>query len=81
MGTGKRRSRVGRLMPDIALRAHRDDEAIGSVIANDVAAVPDSLLVLGTSLRVHGPRLLASRLAKAMSDQLGTVVYVRLSKR
>lgn len=40
----------------VAGRAHRDDEAIGSVIANDVAAVPDSLLVLGTSLRVHGPR-------------------------
>ena len=83
MDAGKRRSHVGLLMPDIALLggAHQDDDAIGSIIANDVAAAPDLLLVLGTSLRVHGPKRLASTLARAVSVHGGTVIYVDLSKR
>ncbi|PWI64677.1 hypothetical protein PCL_08686 [Purpureocillium lilacinum] len=59
---------------------HRNGEAIGNIIAKDVAAPPDFLLVLGTSLRVHGPKRLASRLAEAVSGRHGTVVYVDLSE-
>ncbi|KAJ6436188.1 sir2 family domain-containing protein [Purpureocillium lavendulum] len=83
MDAGKRRSHVGLLMPDIALldEAHQDGEAIGSIIANDVAAAPDLLLVLGTSLRVPGPKQLASTFARVVSVHGGTVIYVDLSKR
>ena len=82
VSAGKRRSYIGHLLPDIVLLngQHRNGEAIGSVIAKDVAAPPDFLLVLGTSLRVHGPKRLASRLAEAVSGRHGTVVYVDLSK-
>jgi len=82
VSAGKRRSYIGHLLPDIVLLngQHRNGEAIGSVIAKDVAAPPDFLLVLGTSLRVHGPKRLASRLAEAVSGRHGTVVYVDLSE-
>ncbi|KAL3965705.1 hypothetical protein ACCO45_000013 [Purpureocillium lilacinum] len=83
VGAGRRRSYIGQLLPDIVLLGgeHRDGEAIESIIAKDVAAGPDFLLVLGTSLRAHGPKRLASRLARAVSGRHGTVVYVDLSKR
>ena len=82
VSAGKRRSYIGHLLPDIVLLngQHRNGEAIGSVIAKDVAAPPDFLLVLGTSLRVQGPKRLASRLAEAVSCRHGTVVYVDLSE-
>ncbi|KAL3952803.1 hypothetical protein ACCO45_012746 [Purpureocillium lilacinum] len=82
VSAGKRRSHIGHLLPDIVLLngQHRDGEAIGSIITKDVAAPPDFLLVLGTSLRVHGPKRLASRLAEAVSGRHGTVVYVDLSE-
>lgn len=39
-------------MPDIALlgRAHRDNEAIGSIIANGMAIAPNFLAILDISL-------------------------------
>lgn len=73
---------IGYLLPDIALLGadHSNGEAIAEIIESDLTASPDMLLVLGTSLRVSGPRKLASTFARVVRKANGTVIYMNLSK-
>jgi NAD-dependent histone deacetylase SIR2 len=72
---------IGHLVPDIALLGadHSNGEAIAEVIESDLRASPDMLLVLGTSLRVSGPKKLACTFARVVQRANGTVVYMNLS--
>lgn len=73
---------IGHLVPDIALLGadHSNGEAIAEIIESDLKASPDFLLVLGTSLRVSGPKNLACTLARVVQENNGTVVDMNLSK-
>ncbi|KAK7996816.1 hypothetical protein PG989_004856 [Apiospora arundinis] len=53
---GKRALGVGKLRPDIVLygEEHPSSDLISPIVQHDLSAGPDLLLVLGTSLRVHG---------------------------
>jgi NAD-dependent histone deacetylase SIR2 len=72
---------IGCLLPDVALLGadHSNGEAIEEIVQKDLAASPDLLLVLGTSLRVSGPKNLASRFARVVRKKGGIVVYTNLS--
>ena len=82
MDKGLRPTSIGCLLPDIALldADHSNGEAIAEIINRDLAARPDVLLVLGTSLRVPDPKKLASMFARVVDQQGGIVVYTNLSK-
>ncbi|KAG0237879.1 hypothetical protein BGW41_008305 [Actinomortierella wolfii] len=77
---GKRRTTTGTLRPDIVLynENHPFGEAIGSIQVSDLAKSPDVLLVMGTSLKVHGLRLLVRKAAKAVhaNKRGGCVILV-----
>lgn len=80
---GKRRLPIGQLMPDIVRLGqadHPDGETIARQSLRDEHARPDFLLVLGTSLKVDGPKRLVRQFAKAVRLNEGTVVYVDLQK-
>ena len=57
---GKRSHGVGRLRPRMALYNERtpDEDAIGAVMASDLRARPDALIVVGTSMKIPGVRRL-----------------------
>ena len=55
-------------------------ESISSIVAQDLRFRPDLLLVLGTSLKVHGLKSLVKEFAKAVhSKKNGKVIFVNLS--
>ncbi|KAG0258337.1 hypothetical protein BG011_003361 [Mortierella polycephala] len=76
---GKRKLATGTLRPDIVLynENHPFGDAIGRIQLNDLQKSPDVLLVMGTSLKVHGLRLLVRRAAKAVHrNKKGRVILV-----
>ncbi|KAG0266420.1 hypothetical protein DFQ27_009796 [Actinomortierella ambigua] len=77
---GKRRTATGTLRPDIVLynENHPFGDAIGTIQVSDLAKSPDVLLVMGTSLKVHGLRLLVRKAAKAVhaNKRGGCVILV-----
>ncbi|KAL2037544.1 hypothetical protein N7G274_009656 [Stereocaulon virgatum] len=82
---GKRGTKVGTLRPNIVLygEEHPAADAVGTIIAHDLALSPDVLLVLGTSLHVHGLKILVKEFAKAVharANGKGKVIFVNLSK-
>jgi NAD-dependent histone deacetylase SIR2 len=82
---GKRGTKVGTLRPNIVLygEEHPAADAVGTITAHDLASSPDVLLVLGTSLHVHGLKTLVKEFAKAVharANGKGKVVFVNLSK-
>ena len=82
---GKRATKVGTLRPNIVLygETHPDAEALGSITTYDLNLSPDVLLILGTSLRVHGLKTLIREFAKSVHARpggKGKVVFVNLSK-
>jgi NAD-dependent histone deacetylase SIR2 len=60
--------KVGTLRPGIVLydEAHPLGDDIGSIQAFDVSRKPDMLIIMGTSLKVHGLRKLVKDFAKAV---------------
>ncbi|KAJ3716285.1 DHS-like NAD/FAD-binding domain-containing protein [Lentinula guzmanii] len=60
--------RVGSLRPAIVLydEAHPLGDEIGIVQGSDVARKPDMLIIMGTSLKVHGLKRLVKEFAKAV---------------
>ncbi|KAJ3759096.1 DHS-like NAD/FAD-binding domain-containing protein [Lentinula raphanica] len=60
--------RVGSLRPAIVLydEAHPLGDEIGIVQGSDVARKPDMLIIMGTSLKVHGLKKLVKEFAKAV---------------
>lgn len=82
---GKRGTKVGVLRPDIVLygEEHPSADAVSTITTHDLGFAPDLLLILGTSLHVHGLKVLVREFAKsvhAKSGGKGKVVFVNLSK-
>ncbi|KAL2163917.1 hypothetical protein VTH06DRAFT_3129 [Thermothelomyces fergusii] len=79
---GKRALGVGKLRPDIVLygEEHPHAHLISPLVQHDLSLGPDMLLILGTSMRVHGLKVLVKEFAKAVHDRGGKVVFVNFSK-
>lgn len=82
---GKRSVKIGCLRPNIVLygEEHPSAERIGKLSVHDLGMAPDLLLILGTSLRVHGLKVLVKEFAKsvhARGQDKGKVVFVNLSR-
>ncbi|KAG9245790.1 DHS-like NAD/FAD-binding domain-containing protein [Calycina marina] len=81
-GKGRRGIAVGRLRPDIVLYGEEQpaDSLVGPIITHDLGLNPDVLLILGTSLRVHGLKLMVREFAKAVHSRGGKVVFINRTK-
>ena len=79
---GKRSLGVGKLRPDIVLygEEHPNAHLISPIVTHDLALSPDLLLILGTSLRVHGLKVMVREFAKAVHNRGGKVVFVNFTK-
>lgn len=79
---GKRALGVGKLRPDIVLygEEHPHAHLISPLVQHDLSLGPDLLLILGTSMRVHGLKVLVKEFAKAVHDRGGNVVFVNFTK-
>lgn len=79
---GKRALGVGKLRPDIVLygEEHPNSHLISPIVTHDLALYPDMLLILGTSLRVHGLKVMVREFAKAVHSRSGKVVFVNFTK-
>ena len=69
---------IGTLRPSIVLydEPHPLGEDIGNLQAYDLSRSPDLLLIMGTSLKVHGLKKVVKAFAKAVHARKGTVVFV-----
>ena len=82
---GKRGTAVGKLRPNIVLygEEHPSADLLSTITTHDLGLAPDVLLILGTSLRVHGLKILVKEFAKAVHARAGSkgkVVFVNLTK-
>lgn len=79
---GKRALGVGKLRPDIVLygEEHPNAHLISPIVTHDLALYPDMLLILGTSLRVHGLKVMVREFAKTVHSKGGKVVFVNFTK-
>ncbi|KAJ2970097.1 hypothetical protein NUW58_g9802 [Xylaria curta] len=79
---GKRLLPIGQLRPSMVMldEANPKGEEIAYLAHIDELARPDLLLVLGTSLKVDGPKRLLRQFARSIRRQGGKVIYVNLSK-
>ena len=82
---GKRGTKIGTLRPSIVLygEEHPSADTIGTISAHDLTLSPDLLLILGTSLHVHGLKRLVREFAKcvhARAGGKGKVVLVNISR-
>ncbi|KAI0173214.1 DHS-like NAD/FAD-binding domain-containing protein [Hypoxylon sp. FL1284] len=79
---GKRALGVGKLRPDIVLygEEHPQSDLISPIVQHDLSAGPDFLLILGTSLRVHGLKVMVKEFARAVHNKGGKVVFINLTK-
>lgn len=82
---GKRGTRIGSLRPNVVLygEANPSADAIGTISSNDLSLAPDVLLILGTSLHVHGLKILVKEFAKAVharASSKGKVIFVNLTR-
>ncbi|KAF8841968.1 DHS-like NAD/FAD-binding domain-containing protein [Paxillus ammoniavirescens] len=66
--------KVGTLRPAIVLydEAHPLGDDIGTIQTSDIARRPDMLIIMGTSLKVHGLKRLVKDFAKAVHDSAVT---------
>ncbi|KAH8882965.1 DHS-like NAD/FAD-binding domain-containing protein [Thozetella sp. PMI_491] len=79
---GKRALGVGRLRPDIVLygEEHPHAHLISPIVQHDLSLNPDMLLILGTSMRVHGLKVLVREFAKSVHNKGGKVVFINFTK-
>jgi NAD-dependent SIR2 family protein deacetylase len=78
---GKRALGVGKLRPDIVLYGEEHPKAhlIGPLIEHDLGLYPNFMLILGTSLKVHGLKVIVREFAKAVHSKGGKVVFVNFT--
>ena len=78
--TGKRGLSVGTLRPNIVLYGESNpaDHIIGPLVPFDIASSPEVLLIMGTSLKVHGLKKVIRDFAKAIHSRKdkGRVIFV-----
>lgn len=69
---------VGTLRPAIVLydEPHPLGDDIGELQSYDLSRSPDLLLIMGTSLKVHGLKRLVKEFAKVVHAKKGLVVFV-----
>ena len=82
---GKRSTKVGILRPNIVLygEEHPAADAVGSITTYDLASAPDVLLIMGTSMHVHGLKVLVKEFAKSVHARpggKGKVIFVNHSR-
>lgn len=79
---GRRGFSIGRLRPDIVLygEEHPNANLIGEMVTHDLGLGPDVLLIIGTSLRVHGLKVMIREFAKSVHSRGGKVVFVNRTK-
>ena len=82
---GKRGTKIGTLRPNLVLygEEHPLADSIGKISSHDLGLSPDVLLILGTSLHVHGLKVLVKEFAKSVHARAGgkgNVIFVNLSK-
>lgn len=82
---GKRGTRVGSLRPNVVLygEEHPSADIVGDITTHDLSLSPDMLVILGTSLHVHGLKTLVREFAKSVHDRpkkRGKVVFVNLTR-
>jgi len=81
--TGKRGLAVGELRPNIVLYGedHPQNSLLVPLIAFDQASHPDLLIIMGTSLKVHGLQKVVRDFAKAVHAQKnGRVIFVNRTR-
>lgn len=82
---GKRGVAVGSLRPNIVLygEEHPSNQFLAPLIPFDIASGPEMLIIMGTSLKVHGLQKVVREFAKkihARKDGKGKVVFVNRTK-
>lgn len=80
---GKRALGVGKLRPDIVLYGedHPESQQISSIIQHDISLAPDMLIIMGTSLKVHGLKTVVREFAKTVHNRKdGKVIFVNYTK-
>lgn len=81
---GKRALGVGKLRPDIVLygEEHPSEHLIGPILEHDIKLCRggDVLLILGTSLKVHGLKNIVRQFANAIHAKYGKVIFVNFTK-
>ncbi|KAI9807430.1 MAG: hypothetical protein M1833_000175 [Piccolia ochrophora] len=82
---GKREISVGQLRPNVVLygEEHPSAQLLSPITTHDLSLSPDVLLIMGTSLRVHGLKVLVREFAKAVHARKGgkgKVVFVNNTK-
>lgn len=80
---GKRALGVGKLRPDIVLygEEHPEAQQISTIIQHDIALAPDLLIIMGTSLKVHGLKTVVREFAKTVHNRKdGKVIFVNYTK-
>ena len=80
---GKRGSAIGNLRPNIVLYGEDNpmETEIGSILSRDLTFGADLLLIMGTSLQVHGLKAVVKEFAKAVhSKKTGKVIFINLSE-
>lgn len=80
---GKRALGVGKLRPDIVLYGedHPDSQRISTIIQHDISLAPDMLIIMGTSLKVHGLKTVVREFSKAVHNRKdGKVIFVNYTK-
>lgn len=81
--TGKRGLAVGELRPNIVLYGedHPQNVLLTPIIAFDQACNPDLLIIMGTSLKVHGLQKVVRDFAKVVHSQKnGRVIFVNRTR-
>lgn len=79
---GRRSVAVGKLRPDVVLYGEEHPEAtrIGELVTHDISLGPDVILIMGTSLRVHGLKVMVKEFSRAAHAKGGKVVFVNNTK-
>lgn len=82
---GKRGTKIGVLRPNIVLygEEHPSGDAVSSITTHDLGFAPDVLLIIGTSLHVHGLKILIKEFAKSVHARAGgkgKVIFVNHTK-
>jgi len=59
---------------------HPHTHLISPIIQHNLSLGPDMLLILSTSIQVHGLKVLVREFAKAVHDRGGKVVFMNFTK-
>lgn len=82
---GRRGTAIGKLRPNVVLygEEHPCAQELSTMITHDLRLSPQSLLIMGTSLRVHGLKTMVKEFAKAVHASgrgKGRVIFVNRTR-